>query len=316
VWTALLALTLGVATAGSAAEKSMPHPPDPKGTRQQADAVTSEVSPKLPRGPRIEVKRKNYIDDFIFGKMDRDHIPHAGLASDREFLRRVSLDLTGRIPTPEKIRDFLKDEKPDKREQLVKSIVEPERYQFPETDPFVDRWTYWFSDLFRNNGGDLGTEGRNIFYDYIRMNLRLNRPYNAWVEEMLTASALTNWYSGPSNLLARYHVDDGTGNQVAHEDSCDEMAIATSRIFLGLNLECISCHNGARHLEKINTWLAERKRDELWKTAAFFGDLTVYRPPPRRQEFTMLEHGPGFDAEAYPAKASTGYDVTLKASCA
>jgi hypothetical protein len=286
-----------------------PHPDAPEAVGPQTTALTEEVSRLLPRHPRIEVKRKNYIDEYIFGKIEHDKIPHAGLASDQEFLRRVYLDLTGRIPSSETVRKFLSDETPDKRDKLIDSIVEPERYAFSEEDPFVDKWTYWFSDLYGNNGGELGTQGRNLFYDYIRMSLRLNVPYNQMVSDMLTATALTNWYSGPSNFIARHHVDDASGNQIAHEDSCDELAIASAKVFLGLNLECVSCHNGAGHLEKINLWLTKKKREELWRQAAFFGNLDIYRPPPRRQEFTVQENGPGYDSEAYPVPGARGYDV-------
>ncbi len=288
-----------------------PHSETPETRRDDTNALTEEVSRLLPDRPRIEVERNNYIDDHIFGKMERDKIPHAGLAGDQEFLRRVYLDLTGRIPSSEAVREFLADQSPDKRDKLIDSLIAPERYAFLEEDPFVDRWTYWFSDLFSNSGGDLGTPGRNIFYDYIRMSLRLDVPYNRFVEEMLTASALTNYFSGPANLLARFHVDDDA-NQIVHEDTCDEMAIETSRLFLGLNLECVSCHDGAGHLEEMNLWLSGVEREQVWRMAAFFGDLTVYRPPPRRQEFTMLENGPGYDAEAYPAPAAVGYDVNAE----
>ena len=308
----LAAAYAGGPPADQRAKTAAAHPPDPQPIRTEKAALTEEISHLLPPRKHIEVKRKNYIDDFIFGKMEHDKIPYAGLASDQEFLRRVSLDLTGRIPTSEQVRKFLADESPDKRDKLIDSIVQPERYAFSEEDSFVDRWTYWFSDLFGSNAGQLGAQGRNLFYDYIRMCLRLNVPYTQMVKEMLTASALTNWYSGPSNFLARFHVDDSSGNQIAHEDSCDEMAIATAKIFLGLNLECISCHNGGGHLEKINTWLTKRKRDELWKEAAFFGDLDIYRPPPRRQEFTVVENGQGYDSEAAPVPGARGYDVTAE----
>lgn len=288
------------------------HPETAGPQRERVNALTEEVSQQLPRSRSLPVTRKNYIDEFIFGAMERDKVPHAGLSTDQEFLRRISLDLTGRLPEPAAIRKFLADESPDKRDKLIDSIIQPERYQFQDADTFVDRWTYWFSELYGSNGGDLGTQGRNIFYDYIRANLRLNTPYNEWVEEMLTASALTNWYSGPSNFLTRFHVDDATGNQVAHEDSCDEMAIASYRILLGLNMECVSCHDGANHLEKINLWLSKRKRAELWRQAAFFSNLNVYRPPPRRQEFTLFERGRGYDSEAYPIPGKTGYDTTAE----
>ena len=289
--------------------RGLDHPEPPRTEREEKNSLTREISQQLPKSPRIEVKRKNYIDDFVFGKMATDKIPHASLAPDLEFFRRVHLDLTGRIPDSKVIRKFLEDKEPRKRERLIDLLVEPERYQFQENDAFVDRWAYWFSDLFGSNGGELGTAGRNIFYDYIRAILRLNVPYNQFVEEMLTAKALTNWYSGPSNLLARFHVDDATGNQIHHEDSLDEIAVSSSRIFLGLNMECVSCHDGAHHLEKVNVWLTGIKREQLWRQAAFFGNLTVYRPPPRRQEFTIVEAGQGYDAEAYPIQARKGYSV-------
>ena len=67
--------------------------------------------------------RNNFIDDYIFDKMAQDKIPHAGLSSDTEFLRRVTLDLTGRLPQVEDIRKFVKDTDPDKRDKLVDALL-------------------------------------------------------------------------------------------------------------------------------------------------------------------------------------------------
>jgi hypothetical protein len=285
------------------------HPTGPQAERAKRDALTGEIGRHLPPANRAQVTRQNYIDDYVFGKMERDHIPHARLSSDLEFVRRLYLDLTGRIPEPETVRAFLKDTDAQKRAKLIESLIEPNRFQFQEGDAFVDRWTYWLNDLYSNSGGDLGTEGRNIFYDYLRTCIRLNVPYNRMVHDMLTATAMSNWFSGPSNFLTRFHVDDAAGNQVNHEDSCDEMAIDTSKILLGVNLECISCHNGKGHLEKVNLWLSQHERDQLWRQAAFFQNLSIARPPPRRQEFTLVELPQGYDNEAYPIKVKLGYDL-------
>src|SRR5262249_10904929 len=65
-----------------------PHPEQPQPQRTNRNELTAEVSRRLPRRPRIEARRRNYIDDHIFGKMEQDKIPHAGLSSDQEFLRR------------------------------------------------------------------------------------------------------------------------------------------------------------------------------------------------------------------------------------
>src|SRR5262249_18354659 len=148
----------------------------------------ADPPPKVRTGARGglsgQVARKNYIDEEIFGKMERDGVPHARLAGDPEFLRRVYLDLTGRIPESAAVRRFLADPDPAKRDKVIDTLVAPDRFAFKDSDPFVDRWTYWFCDLFGNNSAELGTPGRNIFYDYIYATLRLNVPYNQFVEEM------------------------------------------------------------------------------------------------------------------------------------
>src|SRR5438876_11802497 len=70
-----------------------------------------------------EIARKNFVDNYIFDKNERDGTPHAPLAGDTEFLRRVTLDLTGRLPTPEQVRSFLKDTDPNKRDKVIDSLI-------------------------------------------------------------------------------------------------------------------------------------------------------------------------------------------------
>src|SRR6266576_2850445 len=68
-----------------------------------AGALTERVAGSLPgaKANTAPVARRNFVDEHIFGKMERDRVPHASLTPDNEFLRRVTLDLTGRIPTPQ-----------------------------------------------------------------------------------------------------------------------------------------------------------------------------------------------------------------------
>jgi len=61
------------------------------------------------------IRRQNFIDDHIFGRMERDHVPHARLCTDEEFLRRLTIDLTGVIPEAGSVRTFLKDTRPHRR---------------------------------------------------------------------------------------------------------------------------------------------------------------------------------------------------------
>jgi hypothetical protein len=68
---------------------------------------------------------------------------------------------------------------------------------------------------------------------------------------------------------------EGDGYKMNHEETCDEIVVWSTRIFLGVNTECISCHDGAGLLEKINLWLSKKKRAELWRQASFFGKTSV-----------------------------------------
>ena len=288
--------------------------------REEAGALTEQVSRELPPATQGKVERKNLIDDHIFGKMDRDNIPHAGLSTDEEFLRRIYIDLWGRIPPPDKIREFVKDDASDKRDQLIEEML-GFRYEIDPNDPyqgkahgpwlvdaaFLHKWTYWFGDLFQSGRAQLG-DGRNAFHDYIYLALKLNIPYSEFVRRMLTATSLTGATSGPANLLLRDHVDDAMDVFINHEDTLDEIAISTAKYFLGLNLGCVSCHDGANHLDDINLYLTQKKRVDLWNQAAFFGNIRVSRPAMANQEFTLLE-GPPMRPEGHWHMGGHGYDT-------
>src|SRR5512134_1243987 len=84
----------------------------------EAGRLTDALSDALPRAASGPVVRKNYIDEHVFGRMERDRIPHAGLASDEEFLRRAYLDATGLLPEPQTVREFLANKDPNKRDRL------------------------------------------------------------------------------------------------------------------------------------------------------------------------------------------------------
>lgn len=282
-----------------------PHPPKPgSGSRAELDEVTTRVTAGL-AGPEhsLLVRRNNYIDDFIFDRLERDGIPHAPLSSDAEFLRRAHLDLIGRLPEVDKVRSFLKDTDPDKRSRIIDELtgarVDPAAADHP-SHPYLDRWTYFLCDLFRNTQGEVGPKGRNLFWDYLNTALLLDVPYDQLVTEMLTATARSNWESAPANYLARNHADDADGLAVNHEDSIEDIAISSTRNFLGINLECIACHDGAYHLEKINLWLSRKKREEFWRQASFFGGIRMSRGFGIGQEFPVQDAPHRYDLK-YPS---------------
>ena len=246
-----------------------------------------------------EIPRNNFIDDYIFSKMERDGIAPAPLASDTEFFRRIHLDLTGRLPEPEDIREFLADTDPNKRSRAIDSLFPPLPTQgigrrHTRVGPFLDKWTNFFDDLFRNN--EQLREGIVSFHKYIYKVLELNIPYDEFVRDMITASAVSTWTTGKANFVARHRIMFGDGySHTNHEDTADELAIWTTRLFLGVDLECISCHDGAAHLEKINLWLARHERADVWRQAAFFRNTFVAPIYGRIPEFIVNETEDGYD---------------------
>ncbi len=274
-----------------------PEKPQAAGTLTEQLLQDQSVPGQAAAGP---VERRNFVDDFIFGKMEQDGVPHAQLTSDMEFLRRVSLDLTGRVPAPQEIRDFIDDADADKRDKLIERLIDSEAW--------VEKWAYFFMDLFRTNG-KMG-RGRFVFHYWMKENLRSDRPYNDVVQQIITASAKSNHVVAASNVIAREHVQgaphpkDGDDLSMVHQlDTHDELSIIYYKAFLGMNLSCISCHDGQDHLEQVNAWLSNKTRGEFFQNAAFFGRsrYLMYweNGMPQSNEFLIDDHNPGYDTEGH-----------------
>jgi hypothetical protein len=233
--------------------------------------VTQRLAAELPRSPSPAgtVPRKSFIDDEIFGKMERDGVPHAPLTTDREFLRRIKLDLTGRIPSPSELREFLADTSADKRARLIDRLVGS-----PE---FVDKWAYFLMDVLRANGKM--SRGHLLFHYTLKESLASDRPYSDWAASLMSASGKSNLVVASLNPIVREHVEgkpgeeeDGDSLKKIHQmDTHDELAIQFGKLFLGMNLSCISCHDGQGHLEKVNVYLSTLKRSDFFQQAAFMG---------------------------------------------
>jgi len=200
----------------------------------------------------------NFIDDYIFKKMVADAVESAPPASDAEILRRLSLDLTGRIPSPEQVASFLNDGDPNKRIKLVDSLM--------ASGAFVDYWTFIYGNLFEVTSryyNYIGIPGRNLFYNYIRDFIANDRSYKDVAAEMIAATG-DSYQVGPANFVVRAYQQ---GDPI--QDTYDTLTDRITTKFLGVQTQCVSCHNGSRHLEEINTYLAVRKRTDFWHQSAF-----------------------------------------------
>ncbi|MCA2970921.1 MAG: DUF1549 domain-containing protein [Acidobacteriaceae bacterium] len=246
--------------------------------RPKANTVSQDsarLTAHLPKPAAGRVAIKGFIDEEILGKMKRDQIPHAPLATDLEFLRRVRLDLTGKIPTATEVREFLSNRAPDKRARLIDQLIGS-----PE---FVDKWAYFFMDVLRANG-KMG-RGHKLFHYALKESLAADRPYDDWVRSLIAASAKSNYVVSAVNPIVREHVE-GKPGEAAHGDDLskvnqldthDELTILYGKVFLGINLSCVSCHNGRGHLEKVNAHLTTLRRSDFFQMSAFLGG-TRYIP--------------------------------------
>jgi len=209
--------------------------------------------------------RSNFIDQRLFLKMAADNVKPAPVSSDAEFLRRVTLDLTGRIPTPEAAEAFLNSSEADKRAKLIDSLL--------NSDGYSDQFTLYFLNKFRvsRNHESISVPARNTFYDFVRTFVRNDRPYDQFVREMLSANGEVDTQPG-TQFFARWMDVNGP-----IQDSWDDITDKITTTFLGFKTECISCHNGRAHLEKINLWLTRRTREQFWQTSAFLSRMYYIR---------------------------------------
>jgi hypothetical protein len=214
------------------------------------------------------VPRRNFIDKIIFDRIKKDGIPHAGLSTDEEFVRRASMDAVGLPPTADQVRSFVADKTRDKRDRLIDRLIADEG--------FAEQWAWYWGDLLRmsNEAGP----GAASFHYWLKEQLRADRPYDRLVHDVLTPSAKVHAtipslaVIGRSNQLKSRMVDSADDYRISNRlDHLDALTIEVSRVFLGINTSCVSCHDGRNHLEPVNGYLTERTRKEFFQMAAFFG---------------------------------------------
>ncbi|HWW62281.1 MAG TPA: DUF1549 domain-containing protein, partial [Thermoanaerobaculia bacterium] len=202
----------------------------------------------------------NFVDTWIAAKQDRDGIKPTAIAGDEEFLRRVTLDLTGEIPDTATVNAFLADNSTDKRAKKIDALL--------KSEAFVDRWTMWFGDLVQNVQAATNSReyyvGRNAYYNWTKDSIRSGKPYDQMVREALSGRG-DSFSVGTANYAVRQLQNNGPP-----QDTYDNLAAHSGERFLGMPLLCLSCHSGTGHLETVNTYLRGKTRSDFWGMAAFF----------------------------------------------
>ncbi|MEJ5369556.1 MAG: DUF1549 domain-containing protein [Bryobacteraceae bacterium] len=242
--------------------------------RREAYERTLEFARRMPktRAARTvdasQLPVKNFIDEEIFGRLRAEGVPAAPVSSDEEFLRRVSLDLTGRIPSADEIRAFEADADPAKRDKLIERLL--------GSDAWLDKWSLWLGDLLQNaataQNRSQQINGRNAFYLWIRNALKEDKSWRDIATELLTVNG-NNYDAGTAgtNFILRGFAPMGPA-----QDTYDLLLVKTATTFLGMgHYDCLLCHNGKYHLESVSAWGVKVTRLEAQQMAAHFARLTM-----------------------------------------
>ncbi len=211
----------------------------------------------VPYPNRINVKdytrlpRSSYIDGAVYARLAALRLFPSKPAGDLEFIRRVTLDLTGALPAPTQARAFVSDADPKKREKAVDALI-----RRPE---FIDFWTYKWSDLLRVNRGTLKDKGMWAYYSYIHDAVRDNKGWDQITREVLTSRGNT-FLDGPANYF-----------RTALKP--EELAENISQGFMGIRVQCAKCHN--HPLEK---WTQNEYYGmaNLFARTKYKADLSIY----------------------------------------
>ena len=192
----------------------------------------------------------NYVDDLVWAKLQRTKTAASDLCTDAEFIRRISLDLTGLPPSADDVRAFLADTRPsrEKRDELIDRLV--------GNDEYVDHWTNKWADMLQVNRKYLGVEGTKPLREWILKEVAANTPYDQFVYKILTAGG-----SNLDNPAASYFK--------IHRTPQDAME-NTTHLFLGLRFSCNKCHD-----HPFERWT----QDQYYETAAYFARINLKKDP-------------------------------------
>ncbi|MBW3598601.1 MAG: DUF1549 domain-containing protein, partial [Planctomycetes bacterium] len=226
-----------------------------------ADAQQSRRAARGEAGTQdYGIPQVRMINDRIRSQWTDWQLTPSPPATDGEWCRRVYLDILGRIPSYQELTDFLADSSSDKKAKLVDNLLYDEKY----TEEYARNWTtLWTNTLIGRSGGteDDTLISRPGMQKYLRDSFARNKPYDRMVHELVSATGVTSPgaqdFNGAVNFLVGKLEEDAA---LATAD--------TSKIFLGLQVQCTQCHN-----HPFNEW----KQQKFWEMNAFFRQTRALR---------------------------------------
>ena len=165
---------------------------------------------------------KNFVDELVFKKLKQLGLPASEICDDSTYLRRVTIDIAGRLPTVEETDRFLASQDPNKREQVVDALLNSTDY----AEYFANKWAAVLRNKRNNNESKVPTFA---FHAWIRQSLHANKPYDQFVREVIASSG--DFRTSPGTVWYK-EVKDKSAQM---ED--------TAQLFLGLRIQCAKCHH-------------------------------------------------------------------------
>ena len=189
----------------------------------------------------------NYVDALVGAKLKKLRYMPAPLCSDAEYLRRITIDLNGRLPTTAELEGFLSDTAEDKRKTIAATLI--------ERDEFLDVWTaYWADTLLVKNSRLIERKPAYLYHAWLKERLASGTRIDELVRELLTVEGST--FREPAS------------NFFAGEPDRKKVAENVAQAFLGIRVQCAQCHN-----HPFDRWTM----DDYYGFAAFFHHVTRKR---------------------------------------
>ena len=212
-------------------------------------AYEPPLRPRQPLLPAAKAGRAHPIDRVLDGWLADKGAPTPLVADDATFLRRVTLDLVGMLPSAEEARAFAADRRPDKRTLLVRSLL-------ARNVDYADHWMAFWNDLLRNDYAGTGyiDGGRKQITNWLYVSLLANKPYDQFTRELVAPSADSEGFA--KGIIWRGAVSAAQMPELQYAQS-------VSQTFLGINMKCASCHDSF-----IDRW----KLRDAYGLAAIYSD--------------------------------------------
>jgi len=223
------------------------------------DAQTKAVSASVSKEVRVK-SQVEQIDLLVKNIWDGYELKPSRDATDSEWCRRVYLDIIGRIPSVKEATAFLESRETDKRQKLIDSLLYDDEY----TEEFARNWTtVWTNLLIGRTGGNDNDSmiSRGGMQKYLRDSFAREKPYDKLVHELVTATGTTTPGDPEFNGATNFLIDK------VNEENASLATAATTKTFLGLQVQCTQCHN-----HPFNEW----KQQKYWEMNAFFRQVRAF----------------------------------------